>query len=117
MAFPFVRDLPRLEEQQKKGYECFHIVTTSLEPNARINRARNQRIKHGVLRMKATPFALRFNEMLGFARRNHSASPYPSTSLQSFSAPAAVRRFTPPKHHLPVPARGADHSGDIRTQH
>jgi hypothetical protein len=32
--------------------------------NARINRARIQRIKHPILRMKAALFALRFNELL-----------------------------------------------------
>jgi hypothetical protein len=51
--------LPSLKQQYQNQ--------SAKQPNARINRARIQCIKHSSWRMKAVLFALRFNELLDAA--------------------------------------------------
>jgi hypothetical protein len=48
--------------------------------------------------MKGKLFAVGFNELLDFIRRDHSASPDLPPSILSFNSPDAAWRFNVPQH-------------------
>jgi hypothetical protein len=54
--------------------------------------------------------------LLGFARRNHSASPEPSRLILSFNEPTATWRFYLRLHQHSILARGSQHPSSISTQ-
>jgi len=66
--------------------------------------------------MKDKLIPLRFNELLDFVRRDHSASLEPSTLILSSNSPTAVWRFISDYHQLSMLERGAQHSRFISTQ-
>ena len=66
--------------------------------------------------MKATLFALAFNELLGFVRLNHSAFPQPSMLILSFDVTSAAWRFILPKPQRLLSVRGSEHSGSVSLQ-
>jgi hypothetical protein len=66
--------------------------------------------------MTAKLIPLRLNELLGFVRRCHSASPEPLTLILLSNVATAAWRFKSTEHSLATLARGSQHSSSISTQ-